>query len=493
MARTPKWYATTMLQTLRDDLANGLERIDDYVHGIQDMPFEPATADEEYKKLGARAITNVVDMPVKAVCQNMAVDGFRPGLSKESGGEKDDTRLAHTTSPQWDFFQRNHLDSRQDAVHRAACRYGHAFVANEKGRPGQKSRARGLSPLTTTALFDDPANDIAPVAALHVLYWEDGDEPGEAIMWLGKYKYRVIFDAGDVIRVGRKELHGFDEPPVTRFAVEVDLDGRTTGLVEPAMNIQDRLNQAIFDQLVTSTYSAFQVRTITGMAPPVEMEPVYGEDEDGKQVVVGSKPKIDKRTGEPVPKPIAMMAKSVMWAEDPEVKFDTLDPSPLDGHIAQVRAIFQEFTALTQVPPHYMLGEIANLSAEALDAAQQSLERLTNSIKTQFGESWERVVRLAMEIEGEAGHDDLHAEVIWADKDGRAFAAFADGAGKLRTELGIPGRGLWHRVPGSTQGELALWERLADEEPDVMLAEATMRATGGASSRTNYQPASSAE
>lgn len=475
-ARSAKWYAKTMLATLKEDLDERLENIDDYVHGKQKLPFTPENADAEYRTLAKRAITNVVDMRVKAVCQNMAVDGFRPGRRAKVGG---DTRLAHTHSPQWDFFQRNNLDSRQDAIHLATGRYGHAFVVNEKGRDGGKSRARGLSPLTTTALFDDPANDIAPRAALAVNYWPEGDELGEATMWLGRHKYRVTFDGVEKVTVRKGEEHGWSEPPVTRFAIEVDLDGRTMGLIEPLINVQDRLNQAVFDLLVNSTYNAFQVRTVTGMAPPVLTEPVYEDDPDtGKKVVVGAKPVLDPDTGQPKPKPINLLAKSVQWAEDPDVQFGVLPGNPLEGHIAQVRAVFQEYTALAQVPPHYMLGEIANLSAEALDAAQQSLERLTASVRVQLGESWERVVRLAMEIEGEEGADDMHAEVIWADKDGRAFAAFADGAGKLRSELGIPGRGLWHRVPGATQGELTLWEELADEEPEVALSQAVTRASG---------------
>jgi len=43
--------------------------------------------------------------------------------------------------------------------------------------------------------------------------------------------------------------------------------------------------------------------------------------------------------------------------------------------------------------------------------------------------------------------------------------------------LGIPAKGLWPRVPGATAGEVAEWERLADEEqPETVLAGALRNA-----------------
>ena len=466
------WYAQELLKTLVSDREDILLLLDKYSRGEHRVPYTPDNADREFRDLAKKAVTNLVEMPVNAVAQGTAVDGFRPGDDQDNG------KLSYKDLPQWKFFQRNSLDAKQDAIHRGALRFGHSFVLVEKDKKREGfAKARGLSALTTTALFDDPANDIEPVAALTVTRWPSDDEDGvgQATVWDDSRSYTVLFDAGLKITSTKKhDLHGFNECPVTRFAPQVDLDGRTTGIIEPLIPLQDRINQTNFNLLIAQSYSAFKVRTVTGMAPPMMTEPVT--DETGK--VIGSKPVIDPATGQPKPRPLNLLSKSVLIAEDKDTKFGTLDETDLSGHISASKLAIQQFTAVSQTPPHYALGEIANLSADALDAAQQTLDRLTDNVKSSFGESWERVVRLAMHLEGAAGADDMEAEVIWADKDARAWAAFADGAGKLVSELGIPKRGLWPRVPGVTQNELATWQDLRDEEDrELQMTDSLLRAT----------------
>src|SRR5690606_41084704 len=57
--------------------------------------------------------------------------------------------------------------------------------------------------------------------------------------------------------------------PMVRFAQDVDLEGRATGVVWPLIPIQNRGNHTVFDLLVAQTYGSFQDRTISGMAPAV--------------------------------------------------------------------------------------------------------------------------------------------------------------------------------------------------------------------------------
>jgi hypothetical protein len=179
-----------------------------------------------------------------------------------------------------------------------------------------------------------------------------------------------------------------------------------------------------------------------------------------------------------IPDQVNINARRWMWAEDEHVKFGTLDETPLDGFISAIDLAFRHIAALGQVPPHHLLGQIANLSAEALTAAETALERKVQEFKSSFGESWERVFRLAMKMLGENGADDFNAEVIWRDMEQRSLAQAGDALGKLREQLGIPARGLWARVPGATASELRQWEQLADEEePSTVLARTLQSAT----------------
>jgi hypothetical protein len=139
----------------------------------------------------------------------------------------------------------------------------------------------------------------------------------------------------------------------------------------------------------------------------------------------------------------------------------------------------RHLAAVSQTPPHHLLGQIANLSAEALLAAETALSRKIAEFRASFGESWERVMRLAGEMDGDiTSAEDLAGEVIWRDMEQRSLAQAADALGKLKEQLGIPARGLWKRVPGVTQTELEDWESMReDDDPIGQLATSITRAT----------------
>src|SRR5699024_3248572 len=124
-----------------------------------------------------------------------------------------------------------------------------------------------------------------------------------------------------------------------------------------------------------------------GMAPPMETEVVEVDGEVQVRV------KTDPDTGRPIPRKIDHNASRFLFAEDPDVKFGTLDETPLGGFIESVDMSIRHLSAIAQIPPHHLLGQIANLSAEALQAAETSLSRKVEEYRKSFGESWEQVFR----------------------------------------------------------------------------------------------------
>ncbi|TCC20012.1 phage portal protein [Kribbella sindirgiensis] len=457
---------------LHHDREHRLERIDRYRRGTHEDPYKPSNADREYKELWKRAITNVMPLLVNTPVQAMYVDDYRAGYSS---GSSFNPAAPQARGFQMEHWQNSRLDARQGAIYRGALDFGHSFTVTEKLDSG-KVITKGLSALRTSALFEDPANDETPYAAFTVTRWpRNADDPekiemGQGRLWDGDSEYKVEFKSlGDpksasLTEVGR---HGASECPVTRFAAAIDLDGRTVGVIEPMIPLQNRINQTIFDLLIAQTYGSFKVRTITGMAPPLKRDPETGE------------PIVDEN-GNPVPLPINISAKRVLFGEDSDVKFGTLDETPLEGYIEAIKLAFQHFSALGQVPPHHLLGQIANLSAEALLAAETSLARHVEMFRHAFGEAWERVFRLAGELSDNTdAAEDMAGEVIWRDMEQRSLAQAADALGKLKEQLGIPGRGLWPRVPGATAGEIAYWEQVASEEqPELELSQRLSSSSG---------------
>jgi hypothetical protein len=454
---SPASLAKQLLTILDSDRENHLLRIDNYLHGIHDDPYMPDMADQEYKLLAKRSVSNWMPLLVNTPAQAMYVDGFRPGRVTSDQARE---------SPEWVHWQRSRMDARQTPVMRGALTYGHSFTLTERLK-NRKVATKGLSALRTSALFEDPANDDTPYAALTVTKFPKGDERGKARLWNGKFEFEVTFKSFtdmDSVTVAKGKRHGASECPVTRFAACVDLEGRTIGVIEPMIALQDRINQTVFDLLVAQTYASFKVRTVTGMAPPVERDPESGE------------PVLDDN-GNAKPLPINHNARRFLFAEDEDVKFGSLDETPLGGFIESIDMSIRHLAAVSQTPPHHLLGQIANLSAEALLAAETSLARKVEEFRHAFGESWERVFRIAAELEGiDASAEDYSGEVIWRDMEQRSLAQAADALGKLKEQLGIPARGLWPRVPGVTQNELADWdEKYEEEQPELALSGALRR------------------
>jgi hypothetical protein len=441
--------AKTLLGILRKDLPR-LERIDRYARGDHDAPYTPTEDDGEYRLLARRSVTNWLALVVATPAQALYVDSVR---RVRPNADPDRAVSAESAEAEMEHWQRSGLDARQLAIHQAALTYGHSFVVTEQGRD-RRWRTRGLSPLRTVAIFEDPAADVVPVAALTVIRKPSPDALGLVRVWdaLRVYDFTIksTWDAASLRQV-RAARHGASECPVTRLAASVDLDGRTTGIVEPLIPVQDKANQTSYDLLVAQTYSSTMVRWGSGLTPPVQRDPETGE------------PVLDEQ-GNKIPVRLNLNARRFLFAEDPSAKFGSLPPSPLNGLIDANELGVRHMAALSQVPPHYMVGLIPNLPAEALQAAEISLMRKVGAYQSGFSVPWERVFRLVASVEGRsADADDYSLEVVWRDMESRALAQSADGLGKLSATLGIPARGLWPRVPGVTDAELRYWDRLTEE------------------------------
>ncbi|MFE6494131.1 phage portal protein [Streptomyces sp. NPDC057748] len=426
-----------------------LDKLDDYDKGKHAPPYMPPTADAEYKLLAERAVTNWVPLLVKTPAQALAVENYRhPGASDG-------------TAPEWAEWQRNRMDARQNAVHRAALVYGQSFVVVvpdrvEKSRPA----IRGVSPRRMWAGYEDPAADEFPVWAFEM---EKAPEAGKTVpakLYDDTYVYELKV-GGVTPEVIRRWKHNMGVCPVVRFTPDIDLEGRVTGIVEPIIPIQDRVNQSVFDLLVAQTFGSFKVRTIAGMAPPIEL------DADGNPVLDGN--------GRPKAKPITADAARFLVAKDADTRFGTLDETPLDGFIASIELATRHLAAVTQTPPHYLLGSLINLSAEALAAAEAAKTRFDDELKHTFGESWEAVFRLMARVMGL--DEDDSAQVAWKDVQSRSMAQTLDALGKAAQMLQVPVEILWTKIPGFTAADIEEARELREREGDTaQLADALTRA-----------------
>jgi len=417
------------LLKLREVAEPRLQRIADYMAGKHASVYVPAGARAEYRWLIERAKVKILPLVVTVVSQNMYVDGYRP-------------KGADDNASPWQVWQANRLDARQHGVHRAALTYGASYVVVMPGKPVPV--VTPFSPRRLTALYADPVNDEWPIFAI-----EDRLENTAK----GRRRVVRVYDdqarytlAGNVDGSGLKldengvMHHGLGVCPVVRFVNTDDLDGDgVIGEVEPLIDAQDQLNMTTFNLLMAQQYAAFRQRWVTGMAPP--------QDDDGNPI-----------------EPFRSRVDGVFVAEDADTKFGEFGQTDLKGYLDSREATIRHMSTLSQVPPYHLLGQMVNLSAEALAAARDGLDRKIDERESLFGEGWEQALRLAGLAAGDRkAWEDTAAQVVWRDTSARSLAQTVDALGKLVTMLGVPPQELWEKIPGVTQTDVERWKTTAEQ------------------------------
>ncbi len=412
-----------------------MDRIDRWYRWEHDPPHRPRHATSEYRELSDRAQTPWLSLVVTAIAQALYVEGYREVQ-------------ADAEAEAWGVWQRNGFDARQIAVHRAALAYGRSYVTVLPGTDsfGETMPVlRGVSPRHMVTFWMDESEDEYPAQALRVDRAKVGlDGNGKRLrLYDSENVYEVLATSTDALEWLDSRRHDVGVCPVVRYANMLDLEGRSPGEVEPFIPVAGRIDQTVFDRLVVQRFSSWVVRTIAGMSQP---DTVAATGETPEQVK------------------LRLKVSDLLIAENADTKFGTLAATPLNGFIDAKDADIRDLAAVTQTPPHHLLGQISNLSAEALAAAEASLNRKVEERKHAFGESHEQVLRLASHVAGDRpGATDFSAQVRWRDMESRSLAQAADALGKLAQMLQVPVEMLWEKVPGWTQTDVNRAKQLASE------------------------------
>lgn len=400
-----------------------LDKIDRWLRWDHDDPHSPRHSTNEYRELSARAQAPWGDLIVSSVAQTLYVEGYRrPKAPEDSDG--------------WDIWQANGMDARQVAIFRASLGYGAAYGTVLPGRTlaGESMpQMRGVSPREMVAFYEDPAWDDWPVYALRVRRKGPGFD---LTLFDDTYVHQLrVSDLSDrPIYVGEPTAHGAGVAPVVRYANRLDLEGRLTGEIEPYVPLLGRIDQTVFDRLVVQRFGAWIVRTIAGMSVTESAE-ATGDSVDGVK--------------------LRLRVEDLLTAEDPDTRFGSLPATPLDGYIKAREADLTDLAAVSQTPAFELLGQMANLSAEALAAAKSSQTAKSDERKHTLGEAAEQHIRLACHMLGRKdAAADFTAQVRWTDTSIRSLSQAADAYSKMVEGLRLPPEILWSKIPGLTQQDI---------------------------------------
>lgn len=445
---------------------NDLDVLRRYVTGKQRMPLViPRDAPREIREMARISRINLIAIVVRALVESLYVDNFR-STAKDSAGLNAVPNLDPNTLPEedpvsaiWRAWQANRFDRAQGGLYQAVFTYGYGYVAVMPGKPVPVMRA--VSPRRMIALYGD-----------------DEDYPEYALERRRNGGYRLIDTVGvyDLVRRNDQEWelaskpaeHGLDYCPVIRYTPLDDLDiddepesetypgpdDATTrlvaGEVAPLMTLQDQTDVTSFALKGAEWYSAFRQRWVIGWTPSSSEEKVKS-------------------------------GASQLWSfdEDPDaMRIGEFAETTLDGYLRSRESTIKYAATLSQTPVHELIGELVNLSAEALAAAEAGRDRKVKLAKTSLGEGHEQLAQTLGDYMGVSIPDDL--ETVWADTSARAFGAIVDALGKLNQMLGVPAEALWDRIPGVTRQDVTAWKKLA-EDGDAMtrLTDELDRQAGG--------------
>ena len=415
-----------------------------YATGRQALPLViPRDAPREVRELARISRINMIAIVLNSMVQSLFVDNLRApaagGASAEPGAEP--VEPEDVTSPVWAAWQANKLDRGQSGLYRAVFTYGLGYMVTTQGVPFPVSRP--MSPRQMTAL-----------------YHEDGDWPEYALERRRKRDVFRLYDERHVYQLGydqeKKRFgllgdpaeHGSPYCPVVKYSdvEDLDLDDEpesrhipggppgdvlqtwVAGQVAPLITLQDQTDVTSFGLHSAQWYAAFRQRWVVGWTPSSPTEKV-------------------------------LSAASQMWtfdADPDEVKLGEFAETSLDGFLRSREATLKYGATLSETPVHELIGELVNLSAEALAAAEAGRDRKIDERKTGLGESHEQWSQNVGDLMGVDVPDDL--EVVWRDTSARAFGAIVDGLGKLAAQLGVPPEELWDRIPGATSQDVARWK-----------------------------------
>lgn len=424
------------------------------MRGLHASPYIPRKSNPEFKELVKRSTHNIIPLLLDAPTNAIAVEGYRrPDVTGNP--------------PEWRWWQHNRLDQRQSFVHREALATGSSYVSVLPNPANPKEpQVRGYPAIRMMAAYDDPVFDAFPLYALYledVNYSKKNRVKGQYFDDTFVYEVEVT----DKVRILSRFPHGLGVCPIIRFTPKMDLLGRTTGMVEGVIRQQDKLNQMFLSLLIAQHYTGFAVRWATGLSPVERL------DENGMPIL--------DQDGQPTYVPPVLDPSTMLISPNESTSFGQLPAAETKDFLDAIELVVRHMCAVTETPPHYLLsGKLANLSADALAAAESAFTRKVDEIRHSFGESWELVLRLCALIAGDqGGWDAVDAEVTWADKGNRSLAQAADAGVKL-FNIGVPTDLILAKMPGFTQRDIDdVKQRLEEQYGSDSLAEKFAQRIGG--------------
>jgi len=253
-------------------------------------------------------------------------------------------------------------------------------------------------------------------------------------------------------------------PSIVEFRNVALLDDRPISDLAGVAAMQDAINLVwayLFNNL---DYASMPARVAMGADYP--KIPIL--DSDGQ--IIGSKPADLKK----------MITDRIMFLTGENAKIATWPAAALDVFTNVIGLAVDHVAAQTRTPPHYLIGKMANMAAEALTVAETGLVAAVVQRQAYFTRPLREMYRrIALAQGNEARAKQARTgKIVWSDPQYRSLSQKIDAFQKWRAS-GLPLRFLleWYGLEAS---EVDRVMKMAEEENDMLVSAKPIPAPQGA-------------
>lgn len=161
----------------------------------------------------------------------------------------------------------------------------------------------------------------------------------------------------------------------------------------------------------------------------------------------------------------------LLWLSKQGANIAQFTAADLGNYLRVIEAAVRHIAAQTRTPPHYLLGEMSNIAADALTAAESGLVAKARDKQLYFGADIREIARLEALASGEPDRAASLAmgKVLWRDAQYRSEAQYADALTKYKA-IGVPDEALWRMMPDVEPEQIEDWIRMRDEQAQAAAA-----------------------
>ncbi|MFE3452392.1 phage portal protein [Nonomuraea sp. NPDC059194] len=251
--------------------------------------------------------------------------------------------------------------------------------------------------------------------------------------------------------------------PMVELRNQTLLDDDPISDIDGVIAMQDAINLIWAYLMNALDYASLPQRIVLGADIP--KVPILNADGQ----VAGYRPvELDK-----------LNAERILWVPGEHARIAQWSPADLASYSNVIERGVEHIAAQTRTPPHYLIGKLTNIAAEALTAAESGLVSKTGERIVYVDPSIREIYALMALVQSDENKAKAcrAGTVVWGDIQFRALAQKVDALVKMR-QIGFPFEWIAEQYglePHEVARVLKMREKEAEDDPMAQMLNGTMQ------------------